>query len=118
MLLTARRLAFWFFFMVVFTLARVETAAQNLRDEIDGTIRDSSGRVIPNATVTVNNTDQNTVASTVQSDQRGQFTAPLLAIGHYAVSVSAAGFENRGAFDRFCLTLSFTIFSIRLYGIG
>jgi hypothetical protein len=68
--------------------------AQNLTGEIDGTIHDSSGGVVPDSTVTVRNTDQNTVARTVKSDQQGQFTAPLLAIGHYSVAANATGFQT------------------------
>ena len=83
----------WKTAVILCVLGSSAAFAQNLTGEIDGTIRDSSGASIPNATVTVRNTDQNTVARTVRSDQQGQFTAPLLAIGHYSVTVGATGFE-------------------------
>ena len=54
--------------------------AQNLTGEIDGTIHDSSGAVIPNATVTVKNTAQNTVTRTVKLDKQGH----LRGRGHHA----------------------------------
>lgn len=68
--------------------------AQNLTGEIDGVVHDSSGAVVPNATVTIRNTDQNLVERSVSSDGQGQFTAPLLAIGNYSVTVEATGFET------------------------
>ena len=71
-----------------------QALGQNITGEIDGNIRDSSGAVIPNATVTVTNTDRNQVALTVQSNAQGEFTAPLLAIGHYSISVTAQGFKT------------------------
>ena len=68
--------------------------AQNLTGAIDGVVHDSSGAAVPNARVTIRNTDQNLVERTVSTDGQGQFTAPLLATGHYSVTVEAAGFET------------------------
>lgn len=67
---------------------------QVLTGEIDGTVRDTSGAVIPDAVVTITNSDQNIVARTVKTDSSGQFTAPLLTVGTYQVTVAAAGFRN------------------------
>jgi len=61
---------------------------------IAGTIRDSSGAVVPNATVTVTNTDTKVVVRTVKSLSGGDFSAPLLPIGHYSVAVEAQGFQK------------------------
>ncbi len=68
--------------------------SQNLTGQINGTVRDSSGAVIPRASVTITNTDQNAVQRTLKSDGQGQFTAPLLAIGNYSVTAEAPGFET------------------------
>jgi hypothetical protein len=68
--------------------------AQVLTGELDGTVRDASGAVVPGATVVITNLDQNLVARTVKTDAQGQFTAPLLAVGSYAVAVSAQGFQS------------------------
>lgn len=68
-------------------------AAQVLTGEIDGTVRDGSGAVIPNATVQLTNSEQHLVARTVTTDKEGQFTAPLLSVGTYSLTVSAAGFK-------------------------
>jgi hypothetical protein len=60
---------------------------------INGTVQDSSGAVIPNAQVTLTNTDQGLVL-TGQSNAAGEYTFSPVRIGHYKVSVTAAGFST------------------------
>jgi hypothetical protein len=79
------------------TKARI-ASAQELTGEIDGRITDSSGAMVPNATVTIRNEDQKIVARTVQTNTQGQFSAPLLPLARYSVSVSAAGFRPAETF--------------------
>ena len=68
-------------------------AAQSFTGSILGTVRDSSGAVIPNAGISVVNTGTN-VKTTVQSDQAGNYLAPLLPPGNYSLEASAAGFKR------------------------
>ncbi|HEY4358105.1 MAG TPA: carboxypeptidase-like regulatory domain-containing protein, partial [Acidobacteriaceae bacterium] len=68
--------------------------AQVLTGELDGTVRDTSGALVPEAVVTIRNADQGLVVRTVKTDRQGQFTAPLLATGNYTVKVAAPGFEQ------------------------
>jgi hypothetical protein len=68
--------------------------AQVLTGEIDGAIKDPSGAVVPNATVTVTNADENLVKRTVKSDGQGQFSAPLLSVGAYTITITAPGFKT------------------------
>ncbi len=68
--------------------------AQETTGVISGTVTDSSGAVVPGATVTVTNTDRNAVLRTVKTDQTGSYTAPLLPIGRYAVKVEAPSFKT------------------------
>ena len=82
------------FAMFMLTTGIPKLYAQNLTGEIDGVVKDPTGAVIPDATVTVKNTDQNLVVRTITSNGQGQFTAPLLAIGHYAVIGKATGFQT------------------------
>jgi hypothetical protein len=84
----------WKVTLILTVLACSTALAQNLTGEIDGTVRDSSGAAIPNASITIRNTDQNLVVRTVRSDQQGQFTVPLLAVGHYSLSATAVGFQT------------------------
>lgn len=68
--------------------------AQSTTGDIAGTITDASGAVVPNATVTLTNTDRNAVVRTVTTNNSGAYSAPLLPIGHYSVAVEAQGFQK------------------------
>ncbi|PYP91199.1 MAG: adenylyl cyclase [Candidatus Angelobacter sp. Gp1-AA117] len=72
----------------------VAAAAQNITGSMAGTVKDSSGAVVPNATVTVTNTDTGVTVRTLKTDATGNYSAPLLPIGHYSVSIEAAGFRK------------------------
>src|SRR5690348_13345953 len=59
-----------------------------------GTVRDSSGGVIPNATVTL--TNEGTAASqTASTSDNGQYTFTPIRIGKYSVEVQVAGFQTQ-----------------------
>jgi Carboxypeptidase regulatory-like domain len=68
--------------------------AQEITGTIVGTVKDPHGAVVPNATVTVTNTDKNVVVRTVNTDSNGAYAAPLLPIGHYSVAITADGFKK------------------------
>ncbi len=82
--------------IVVITLLVCATAllAQNVTGSIAGTVTDPTGAVVPNATVTITNTDTNVVARTVKTDAGGNYSAPLLPVGHYSLTVEAPGFQK------------------------
>lgn len=85
----------WKLALLLILLALVSSmAAQEITGTILGTVKDPSGAVIPNATVTVLNTDKNVVIRTVTSNAAGEYVAPLLPIGHYTASVTAPGFKK------------------------
>ncbi|HEY6967838.1 MAG TPA: TonB-dependent receptor [Candidatus Angelobacter sp.] len=81
-----------FLFLVV--LISCNALAQEVTGTIVGTARDSTGAVVPNATVTLTNTDTGVVVRTVKTDGSGGYSAPLLPIGHYSVTVEAPGFKT------------------------
>ncbi len=58
-----------------------------------GTVRDSSGGTIPNATVTITN-EGTSVAQTVKTSDSGQYTFTPLRIGKYTIEVQIAGFQS------------------------
>ncbi len=58
---------------------------------IVGTVTDPSGAAVPKADVTITHVETAETRSTVSNDS-GQYVAPDLVIGHYNVSVKAAGF--------------------------
>ncbi|HEX2710814.1 MAG TPA: carboxypeptidase regulatory-like domain-containing protein, partial [Candidatus Acidoferrales bacterium] len=82
-------------FLVAFSLP---VAAQTTSGSITGTVLDPQGTVVPDATVTATNMDQNT-AFTTTTDSAGTFTFPQLLPAQYKVTVEKEGFkkfEQRG----------------------
>ncbi len=65
--------------------------AQRDTSSIVGTVRDASGGVIPNATVTVTNTATN-IAVKVSSDPSGDYIVTPLRVGTYSLKAEARGF--------------------------
>ncbi|HLI63165.1 MAG TPA: carboxypeptidase-like regulatory domain-containing protein, partial [Terriglobales bacterium] len=92
----------------------VFAAAQELTGEIDGTVFDSSGLAVANAEVQVKNQDQNIVTRVVRTNAQGEFTAPLLPLAHFSITVTAAGFQsqtkNLEVHTGIASTVSFTLF--------
>jgi carboxypeptidase family protein len=88
-----RKLALVFTVGLVLAFAGV-VVAQQVTGNISGTVKDSSGAVVPNATVTITNTDKNVVVRTTKTSDVGQYSAPLLPVGTYAVTVEANGFTK------------------------
>ena len=72
----------------------VEARGQSLTGEIDGTVRDPSGLLVGNATVTITNADRQQVARTLTTNREGVFTATLLDTGRYSVAIDAQGFNK------------------------
>jgi Carboxypeptidase regulatory-like domain/TonB dependent receptor len=67
--------------------------AQSMQATIVGNVHDSSGAIIPNALVTVEDTDTD-VSSTTTTDGSGNYQMLDLTAGHYSVSVKAPGFQE------------------------
>lgn len=86
-------------FLVLFGMLPIAVFGQNLTGQISGVVKDPTGAVIPHASVTVTNTDQNLVVRTLKTGQQGRFTAPLLAVGQYSIKVQVKGFQTRTVSD-------------------
>src|SRR5450432_1429915 len=67
---------------------------QETTGTILGSVADQTGAIVANAKVTIKNADRNSVLRVLQSNGAGEFTAPLLPVGHYEVSVEAKGFKG------------------------
>ncbi|HET8547963.1 MAG TPA: TonB-dependent receptor, partial [Bryobacteraceae bacterium] len=67
--------------------------AQSITATLTGTVTDSSGALVPNAEVTITNTETG-VRTAVTTDRRGGYTAALLPRGQYNLEVSAPGFRK------------------------
>ena len=68
--------------------------AQNFRGAINGTVTDSSGALIPGATVQIVNVGTNASYNQV-STSAGQFVFNDLPLGNYNLTVTAAGFSTQ-----------------------
>ncbi|HQR32845.1 MAG TPA: carboxypeptidase regulatory-like domain-containing protein [Blastocatellia bacterium] len=69
--------------------------AQEVTGSLLGTVRDSNGGAIANATVTITDAEKKVVVRTVTTNTDGQFSAPLLQSGLYDISVEAKGFKKQ-----------------------
>ena len=83
----AKRLVIFFSILL---LASIPLSAQTLGG-INGQVADSTGAVIPGATVTITNTDT-TAVRTMSTNASGLYAAPGLTPGPYEVRVETAGF--------------------------
>lgn len=79
--------------VVLAMLAPPVGAQSTTAGAIAGTVSDPTGAVIPGATVTIRN-DETGAATTLTSNGSGNFKAPLLEPGHYAVVISANNFAT------------------------
>jgi hypothetical protein len=79
--------------LLIVSLLPLKSLAQSTFGSIVGTVKDSSGAVIPGATVML--TNSGTAAQrTVTTDQHGDYSLVNLNPGKYQITVSAAGFEK------------------------
>src|SRR5712692_8436345 len=76
--------------IVAWALARTPSAAQTIRGTLTGTVADSTGAVLPGATVTVTNTDTG-ISTSMQTDQDGSYRFSLLQPGEYQTVVEVSG---------------------------
>jgi hypothetical protein len=83
-----------FRFCFVLSVLTAVAHAQTSTGQIDVTVHDSSGAVIPKATVTISGTQTGNRVRTLTSNDAGLAEAPLLQPGEYDLLVSATGFEK------------------------
>ncbi len=87
--------SFGFLTLMILGLVAVtgRSFAQVDEGSITGLVQDPSGAVVPGAQVTLLNTDQGITLSTT-TNSGGEYTFSPVRIGHYTVSVTAAGFSK------------------------
>lgn len=83
---------------IIFLLAGIgfqnKAVAQVTYATVHGTVTDTSGAIIPNASVVALNTSTG-IKTTVTTDGRGYYTLPQLQIGGpYTISIDAQGFQH------------------------
>jgi hypothetical protein len=79
--------------LLILLLLAFPAVAQNVTGALAGIVKDPSGSVVPNATVTATNTGTSAAFHTATSDE-GQYTFPTLPVGTYRLAVEAGGFKK------------------------
>lgn len=79
--------------LALFSFAAV-ASAQEVTGSIVGTVRDANGAVVKGATVTFTDSDKKVVVRTVTTDDDGGFSAPVLSVAYYDITVEAPSFKK------------------------
>jgi hypothetical protein len=79
--------------VIAVSLCSHSLIAQSVTGTILGTITDSTGGVIPGATVTLKH-EGTALTRTVTTDTAGEFTAPSLPTGKYTLTAELSGFKT------------------------
>ncbi|HEV2401825.1 MAG TPA: TonB-dependent receptor [Candidatus Sulfotelmatobacter sp.] len=90
-----------FIVLSVVTLALVAAAfgQGGATGAITGTVQDPSGALVANAEVRITDQDTGVLQRTVTTGPDGAFTAPLLPVGTYTLSIHAPGFADAKVAD-------------------
>ena len=95
------------FLMLVAALFATSSALGQSTATIQGTVTDSKGAVLPNATVVVKNRNTSTERTT-QTDSDGVYQVAALPVGLYSIEVRVQGFKTQVA-DQVTLEVAKTI---------
>src|SRR6266516_4375269 len=79
--------------IIAVLMVGVRLPAQSTYGTILGTVKDSSGATVPNASVQITNVDENTVRD-VRTNGDGDYQAPNLLPAHYRVDIATSGFSK------------------------
>src|SRR5882757_3732961 len=94
MKIRSRRLAGLLLMLTLTSVHWVRSAnAQATNAQMSGKVVDSTGAVIPNATIDVQNTGTG-LARKVSSSSTGEYAIPSIPVGMYKLSAVAAGFKT------------------------
>jgi hypothetical protein len=80
-------------FLALFGLLVPDASAQRDAGSFVGSVRDSSGAVVPSATVTIRDVATHATFTTV-TNSVGEYVSGPLKIGRYTLTVSSAGFQS------------------------
>src|SRR5436309_12692320 len=66
---------------------------QSTTQSVQGLVTDTSGAIVPGATVTLTNAGTG-VSRTVTTNESGNYSFPLIQVGNYDLKVEIAGFKT------------------------
>src|SRR5262245_51278319 len=78
---------------VVLTVMAGIAAGQSVKGSFIGTVRDTTGAVVPDVKMTVTNLDTN-VVSDAMTDATGSYLVPFLDPANYSVAAERTGFKR------------------------
>lgn len=85
----------FFSFIAMAIFFSFNVSAQDVTGSITGTVRDSSGAVVPGATVTIADASKgNITVRNLTTNEDGEYSAPNLASGVYTITVEAVNFKK------------------------
>src|SRR5687767_6178954 len=79
--------------LLAVTAGAARAQSQAINGTIEGTLKDSTGGLMPGVTVTIRNIDTGAERVVVTNSQ-GQYRAPLLPLGSYRVAAELQGFKK------------------------
>src|SRR5437867_1063836 len=79
--------------MIMITALSPALLSQSFRGTILGTVRDSSGAVLPGVAITVTNSGTNQ-SRTALTNETGDWVVPELIVGEYSVTAELTGFKK------------------------
>src|SRR5437016_8832251 len=79
--------------VVLIALPTCLSFAQTSMATILGTVRDTSGALVPGVSITVKHTESG-LTRTVVSSERGSYNVPLLPVGAYEITTTMPGFKQ------------------------
>jgi hypothetical protein len=80
--------------LIVLLLASALAFGQAITASLQGRVADTSGAVVPSATVTVTNTETG-FSRTATSDDGGQYKLASLPVGNYKITAQASSFQSQ-----------------------
>ena len=89
-----RTVIVFFVLMLVAALLATPSALAQSTAVLQGTVSDSKGAVLPNATVTAKNRSTSTERTT-QTDSEGNYQFAALPVGSYNIEVQVQGFKTQ-----------------------
>jgi hypothetical protein len=106
--MASKRTALLFtFLLLVAAFPATPSALGQSTAVLQGTVSDSKGAVVPNATVTARNRSTSSERTT-QTDSEGNYQFAALPVGNYTVEVKAQGFKT-GVADQVTVEVAKTV---------
>jgi hypothetical protein len=81
-------------FVIALLVIGSTASAQEITGSLAGTVRDSNGAGVAGATVTLTDTAKKVVARSVTTNDNGEYSAPLLPVAMYELTVEAPNFKK------------------------